>query len=225
MELCCLAPVPAHGLCSLTKQCEGCPGLGTQKSICRSISEKKESMDLMNQKEVKEIYKIRNTSKEEILCVLQTRHHFLQPSVLCAICKRDIERKQVVPVSRGNTPCKCIHIADGSKKKSICTMAKNKESLLAKIKLMTGEQMQILDNDFFDQEVECLKRRVGQVECTKTHEEMVKTSLQKVSELEKEVNAILADQEETSAAAPAPQVEDADTDTPRDINSSLETKG
>lgn len=42
---------------------------------------------------------------------------------------------------------------------------------------MTGEQMQILDNDFFDQEVECLKRRVGQVECTKTHGEMVKTSL------------------------------------------------
>lgn len=45
----------------------------------------------------------------------------------------DIERKQVVPISRGNTPCKCIHIADGSKKKSICTMAKNKESLLAKV--------------------------------------------------------------------------------------------
>lgn len=42
---------------------------------------------------------------------------------------------------------------------------------------MTGEQMRILNNDFFNQEVDCLKRRVGQVEGTKTHKEIVKTSL------------------------------------------------
>lgn len=42
---------------------------------------------------------------------------------------------------------------------------------------MTGEQMRTLKNDFFNREVECLKRRVGQVECTKTHKEIVKTSL------------------------------------------------
>lgn len=42
---------------------------------------------------------------------------------------------------------------------------------------MTGEQMGILNNDFFNQEVECLRRRVGQVECNKTHEEIAKTSL------------------------------------------------
>lgn len=75
----------------------------TQKNICRSISEKKESMDLRNQKEVKEIYKIRNTSKEEILCVLQTRCHFLQPSVLCAICKsKDCVKRKVF--SESNVP-------------------------------------------------------------------------------------------------------------------------
>ncbi|KAM4892302.1 uncharacterized protein FYW23_009440 isoform 1-T1 [Sylvia borin] len=139
--------------------------------------------------------------------------------------ERDTERKQVVPVSRGNTQCKCIPITERSKKKNICTMAKNKESLLAKIKLMTGEQMRILNNDFFNQEIEGLKRRVGQVECTKTHEEVVKTSLQKVSELQKEMDAVLAVQEETSAAVPVPQLGDADTDTPRDTNASLETNG
>lgn len=42
---------------------------------------------------------------------------------------------------------------------------------------MTGEQMDILNNDFFNQEVEQLKRRIEQVECTKTHEGKVKTLL------------------------------------------------
>lgn len=42
---------------------------------------------------------------------------------------------------------------------------------------MTGEQRNILSNDFFNQEVERLKERVEQVECTRTHEDMVKTSL------------------------------------------------
>lgn len=42
---------------------------------------------------------------------------------------------------------------------------------------MTGEQMDILNNDFFNQEVERLQRRVEQVECTKTHKELVTTSL------------------------------------------------
>ncbi|KAF4791967.1 hypothetical protein TURU_125771 [Turdus rufiventris] len=69
------------------------------------------------------------------------------------------------------------------------------------IKLMTGEQMGILNNDFFNQEVECLRRRVGQVECNKTHEEIAKTSLQEVSKLEKEVDAILALQEETRSCS------------------------
>lgn len=45
-------------------------------------------MYLKNQKDIKEINKIKNTSTEkEILYGLQTRHNFLQLSVLCAMCK------------------------------------------------------------------------------------------------------------------------------------------
>ncbi|XP_041893567.1 uncharacterized protein LOC121669129 isoform X3 [Corvus kubaryi] len=48
------------------------------------------------------------------------------------MAKRTLKRKQVIPVSRGNIQCKYINVADENKKKSICTTAKNKGSLLAK---------------------------------------------------------------------------------------------
>ncbi|KAM6078077.1 activating transcription factor 7-interacting protein 2 isoform 2-T3 [Theristicus caerulescens] len=61
---------------------------------------------------------------------------------------------------------------------------------------MIGEQMDILNNDLFNQKLESLNRRVEQVQCRKTHEEIAKTFLKKVSKLERRINAVIAFQEE-----------------------------
>ncbi|KAM6121773.1 LOW QUALITY PROTEIN: activating transcription factor 7-interacting protein 2 [Phoenicopterus ruber ruber] len=72
----------------------------------------------------------------------------------------------------------------------------NAITVLQKIKLMIGEQMDILSNDFFNQKLESLNRRVEQLQCKKTHEEIAKTFLKKVSKLERRINAVIAFQEE-----------------------------
>jgi len=42
---------------------------------------------------------------------------------------------------------------------------------------MIGEQIDMLNNDFFNQKLESLQRRVEQVQCKKAHEETAKTFL------------------------------------------------
>lgn len=42
---------------------------------------------------------------------------------------------------------------------------------------MIGERMDILNNDFFNQKLESLNRRVEQVKCKRKHEEIAKTFL------------------------------------------------
>lgn len=61
-------------------------------------------MDLSNQKEVKETDKTRNTSaEEEILHVLQSRHHFPQSGVFCVMCKsKDCVKRKAF--SESNVP-------------------------------------------------------------------------------------------------------------------------
>lgn len=62
--------------------------IGHRRIFAEAFERKKRSMDLSNQKEVKEVNKTQNTSTEkEILRVLQARHHFPQPTISCAICK------------------------------------------------------------------------------------------------------------------------------------------
>ncbi|XP_042654855.1 activating transcription factor 7-interacting protein 2 [Tyto alba] len=61
---------------------------------------------------------------------------------------------------------------------------------------MIGERMDILYNDFFNQILENLNRRIEQVQCKKTHEEIAKMFLKKVSKLERRINAVIAFQEE-----------------------------
>ncbi|XP_041893566.1 uncharacterized protein LOC121669129 isoform X2 [Corvus kubaryi] len=134
---------------------------------------------------------------------------------------RTLKRKQVIPVSRGNIQCKYINVADENKKKSICTTAKNKGSLLAKIKFMSGEQRNILSNDLFNQELERLKGRIEQVECTRTHEDIVRTSLKWLSELEKDMNALM----DPGGSHPSSSVLMWDADGQMGINACLETNG
>ncbi|XP_065706933.2 activating transcription factor 7-interacting protein 2 [Patagioenas fasciata] len=75
-------------------------------------------------------------------------------------------------------------------------MSKKEESLLGKIKHMTGEQMDILNSDFINQKLESLNRRVEQLQCKDNHEEIAKALLKKVSKLERRIDVVIAFQEE-----------------------------
>ncbi|XP_039239515.1 synapsin-1-like [Pipra filicauda] len=108
----------------------------------------------------------------------------------------DTQTKWVMSVSKENTPSKSTKISDESKKESICTMYKNEETLLEKIRLKIGEQMD-LNADLFNEKLASLKRRVEQLECTNTYEEISKIFLQKkVAKLERCIDAVVAAQGE-----------------------------
>ncbi|KAJ7411074.1 hypothetical protein WISP_104425 [Willisornis vidua] len=104
-------------------------------------------------------------------------------------CKRDTQRKCAMSVSKENILCKCTKISDESKKESLCTMSKIEEGLMGKIRLRIHEQMD-LNAALFNEKLEGLKRRVEQIECAKTHEEITKRLLSEMKERKLEVHII-----------------------------------
>ncbi|XP_074961412.1 activating transcription factor 7-interacting protein 2 [Phalacrocorax aristotelis] len=85
-------------------------------------------------------------------------------------------------------------------------MSKKEDILLGKIKLMIVERMDILNNGFFNQKLESLNRRIEKVQCKKTHEEITKTFLKKISKLERCINAAIAFQEEAFSKTAVRQI-------------------
>ncbi|XP_047909723.1 activating transcription factor 7-interacting protein 2 [Anser cygnoides] len=65
-----------------------------------------------------------------------------------------------------------------------------------RIRLIIYERMDILNNDFFNQKLESLNRRLLQVQCKKNHGEIAMTFLRKLSKLERRINAVIVFQEE-----------------------------
>ncbi|XP_071617317.1 uncharacterized protein [Heliangelus exortis] len=153
-------------------------------------------MALINQKQIGKRNKTKNTSTE-ILRDLRTEDHSLRPSTLDVISKKSTQRKRVNFVKNENTQCKCIKISD--EMKSTFTMSKKQANLLAKIKLLIGERMEILNNDL-NQKLDILNQRFAQVQqCTKQCEEIAKTLLKKASKLESYINAAIAFQQQLSS--------------------------
>ncbi|KAM6245072.1 LOW QUALITY PROTEIN: activating transcription factor 7-interacting protein 2 [Spheniscus humboldti] len=157
----------------------------------------KKSMALSNRKQVEKLNKIKNTStEEEILYGLQTKDHSLQPSTLDIICKKC---QNPVPEIICNKNSDANQLLNTGCLKDILHKRCND------IELMIGERMDILNNDFFNKKLENLNRRVEQVQCKKTHEEIAKTFLKKVSKLERRINAVIAFKEEAFSKMPVHQ--------------------
>ncbi|XP_035404842.2 activating transcription factor 7-interacting protein 2 [Cygnus atratus] len=110
--------------------------------------------------------------------------------------RANIQRKRVSSVSKENTLCKYMKTSSEITQKNVCTVSKKEEKLLEKIRLIIYERMDILNNDFFNQKLESLNRRLLQVQCKKNHGEIAMTFLRKLSKLERRINAVIIFQEE-----------------------------
>nr|XP_006139186.1 activating transcription factor 7-interacting protein 2 [Pelodiscus sinensis]XP_014437036.1 activating transcription factor 7-interacting protein 2 [Pelodiscus sinensis]XP_014437038.1 activating transcription factor 7-interacting protein 2 [Pelodiscus sinensis]XP_025035278.1 activating transcription factor 7-interacting protein 2 [Pelodiscus sinensis]XP_025035279.1 activating transcription factor 7-interacting protein 2 [Pelodiscus sinensis]XP_025035280.1 activating transcription factor 7-i len=101
------------------------------------------------------------------------------------------QRKRVCSEGKEDRHCKRIRTSYENKE-NICVVSEEEEMFWGKVKCLIQKRVDILNNDVFNQKLECLNGRVEQTQCRKKHEEIAITFLKKVSKLERRINTVIA---------------------------------